>query len=95
MYTSLKSIFVSVVRLIILSEDKVLFRMDTLAVTHLFTDFFGGYIQYFLDWDKTLKEHPTLPVLIVRYEDLKEVIWGYIYSVYSCDQGKTTKASFC
>ena len=30
-------------------------------------------MQYFLDWDKTLKENPTLPVLIVRYEDLKKV----------------------
>ena len=32
---------------------------------------FSGYIQYYQDWDKTLKENPELPVLIVRYEDLK------------------------
>ena len=44
-----------------------------LILIHLYTVFFSGYIQYFLDWDKTLKENPTLPVLIVRYEDLKKV----------------------
>ena len=32
---------------------------------------FSGYIQYFRDWDQTLKTNPDLPVLIVRYEDLK------------------------
>lgn len=32
---------------------------------------FSGFIKYFRDWDRTLKENPDLPVLIVRYEDLK------------------------
>lgn len=33
---------------------------------------FSGYIQYFQDWDQTLKANPDLPVLIVHYEDLKQ-----------------------
>ena len=32
---------------------------------------YNGYIQYYQDWDKTLKANLHLPVLIVRYEDLK------------------------
>ena len=33
-----------------------------------------GYSQYFQEWDQVLKANPDLPVLIIHYEDMKEVI---------------------
>lgn len=33
---------------------------------------FSGYIQYLRDWDQTMKQNPDIPVIIVRYEDLKK-----------------------
>ena len=32
-----------------------------------------GYSQYFQEWDQVLKANPDLPVLIIHYEDMKQV----------------------
>ncbi|GAB1600158.1 sulfotransferase 6B1-like [Argonauta hians] len=33
---------------------------------------YGNYFEYMLQWEKDIKNHPELPILIVKYEELKK-----------------------
>ncbi|CAI9727024.1 sulfotransferase family cytosolic 1B member 1-like [Octopus vulgaris] len=39
---------------------------------------YGNWFQYMLQWEKDIKDHPELPILILRYEDVKKDPIGII-----------------
>ncbi|CAI9726721.1 sulfotransferase family cytosolic 1B member 1-like [Octopus vulgaris] len=42
---------------------------------------YGNWFQYMLQWEKDIKDHPDLPILIVKYEDLKKDPVGNVAKV--------------
>ncbi|CAI9726724.1 sulfotransferase family cytosolic 1B member 1-like [Octopus vulgaris] len=42
---------------------------------------YGNLFEYMLQWEKDINDHPELPILIVKYEDLKKDLVGNVAKV--------------
>lgn len=41
---------------------------------------YGKWFDYMLEWEKVFKKYPELPVLLIKYEDIKKVTDNYYFS---------------